>query len=474
MISRNLSIHWFRQDLRISDNPALINAAELGEVLPVYIFDTVNSGKHSIGAAQKIWLHYSLEALDKSLGGKLLVYSGDPLDILLKLIAGSETNRVFWNRCYEPWQISRDKNIKAELNKKNIEVESYNGSLLWEPWEVLKQDGSPYKVFTPFFRRGCLSAKEPRLPLGVPVNFSINDSNLSGLAIDELNLLPNKKWEKKITKKWKIGENAAKLKVTDFIANGLRDYKDGRNYPSQKNVSRLSPHLHWGEVSPNQVWYSAVDSDPGLSRNTDHFLSELGWREFSNSLLYFFPDLPSKNLQSRFDNFEWIEDPKLLEAWQSGSTGFPIVDAGMRELWNTGYMHNRVRMIVGSFLVKNLRLDWRKGADWFWDCLVDADLANNSAGWQWIAGCGADAAPYFRVFNPILQGEKFDKEGHYTKTYLPELTNLPNKYLHAPWMAPELILEQAGIKLGKTYPKPIVDLKLSRERALEAFANLKN
>ena len=474
MVSRNLSIHWFRQDLRISDNPALINAAELGEVLPVYIFDTVNSGKHSIGAVQKIWLHHSLEALDESLGGKLLVYSGDPLDILLKLIAGSEANRVFWNRCYEPWQISRDKNIKAELNKKNIEVESYNGSLLWEPWEVLKQDGSPYKVFTPFFRRGCLSAKEPRLPLDAPVNFSINDSKLSGLAIDELKLLPNKKWEKKITKKWKVGENAAKLKVTDFIANGLRDYKDGRNYPSQKNVSRLSPHLHWGEVSANQVWYSAVDSDPGLSRNTDHFLSELGWREFSNSLLYFFPDLPSKNLQSRFDNFDWIEDPKLLEAWQSGSTGFPIVDAGMRELWNTGYMHNRVRMIVGSFLVKNLRLDWREGADWFWDCLVDADLANNSAGWQWIAGCGADAAPYFRVFNPILQGEKFDKEGHYTKTYLPELTNLPNKYLHAPWMAPELILEQAGIKLGKTYPKPIVDLKLSRERALEAFANLKN
>ena len=474
MVKRELSIHWFRQDLRISDNPALTSATQLGEVFPVYIFDTVNSGEYPMGAVQKIWLHYSLKALNKALGGKLLVYSGDPLKILSELITEYQIDKVFWNRCYEPWQIARDKKIKAELNKKDKEVLSFNGSLLWEPWEVLKKDGSPYKVFTPFFRRGCLSAKEPRLPISAPANLSFNDSIITGLKIDELNLVPDEPWVKKIIQKWQIGEDFAQEKVTEFVKNGLKDYKDGRNFPSKTNVSRLSPHLHWGEVSPNQVWYQAIESDPELSRNTDHFLSELGWREFSNSLLYFFPNMPKKNLQPRFDNFDWIEDCKLLKAWQSGATGFPIVDAGMRELWDTGYMHNRVRMIVGSFLVKNLRIHWHNGAAWFWDCLVDADLANNSAGWQWIAGCGADAAPYFRVFNPILQGEKFDKEGHYTRTYVPELTNLPNKYLHAPWMAPELILEQADIKLGKTYPKPVIDLKLSRDRALAAFANLKN
>ena len=474
MVKRELSIHWFRQDLRISDNPALTSATQLGEVFPVYIFDTVNSGEYSMGAVQKIWLHYSLKALNKALGGKLLVYSGDPLKILSELITEYQIDKVFWNRCYEPWQIARDKKIKAEINKKDKEVLSFNGSLLWEPWEILKKDGSPYKVFTPFFRRGCLSAKEPRLPISTPANLSFNDSIITGLKIDELNLVPDEPWVKKIIQKWQIGEDFAQEKVTEFVKNGLKDYKDGRNFPSKTNVSRLSPHLHWGEVSPNQVWYQAIESDPELSRNTDHFLSELGWREFSNSLLYFFPNMPKKNLQPRFDNFDWIEDCKLLKAWQSGATGFPIVDAGMRELWDTGYMHNRVRMIVGSFLVKNLRIHWHNGAAWFWDCLVDADLANNSAGWQWIAGCGADAAPYFRVFNPILQGEKFDKEGHYTRTYVPELTNLPNKYLHAPWMAPELILEQADIKLGKTYPKPVIDLKLSRDRALAAFANLKN
>ena len=474
MVKRDLSIHWFRQDLRISDNPALTSATQLGEVFPVYIFDTVNSGEYPMGAVQKIWLHYSLKALNKALGGKLLVYSGDPLKILSELITEYEIDKVFWNRCYEPWQIARDKKIKAELNKKDKEVLSFNGSLLWEPWEILKKDGSPYKVFTPFFRRGCLSAKEPRLPISTPANLSFNDSIITGLKIDELNLVPDEPWVKKIIQKWQIGEDFAQEKVTEFVKNGLKDYKDGRNFPSKTNVSRLSPHLHWGEVSPNQVWYQAIESDPELSRNTDHFLSELGWREFSNSLLYFFPNMPKKNLQPRFDNFDWIEDCKLLKAWQSGATGFPIVDAGMRELWDTAYMHNRVRMIVGSFLVKNLRIHWHNGAAWFWDCLVDADLANNSAGWQWIAGCGADAAPYFRVFNPILQGEKFDKEGHYTRTYVPELTNLPNKYLHAPWMAPELILEQADIKLGKTYPKPVIDLKLSRDRALAAFANLKN
>jgi len=268
--------------------------------------------------------------------------------------------------------------------------------------------------------------------------------------------------------------------LKDFLKDGINNYKDGRNFPSNANVSRLSAYLHWGEISPNTIWHAVQESfitdktKPDLqNKNKDTFLSELGWREFSHSLLYHFPSLPTKNLQSKFDRFPWQENQKNLEAWQSGSTGYPIIDAGMRELWQTGYMHNRVRMIVGSFLVKNLLIHWHHGESWFWDTLVDADLANNSASWQWIAGCGADAAPYFRIFNPVTQGKRFDPDGDYTRKYIPELSALPDKYLFAPWEAPDIVLEEAGIELGKNYPEPICDLKLSRERALKAFSQIK-
>ena len=270
---------------------------------------------------------------------------------------------------------------------------------------------------------------------------------------------------------WHIGEDHAQDRLQEFVDHGLKDYKEGRNFPAQQNVSRLSPHLHFGEISPNQAWYAAKQK--GKGQNMDHFLSELGWREFSYSLLYHFPKLPRKNLQAKFDKFPWRNDKRLLRRWQQGQTGYPIVDAGMRELWQTGYMHNRVRMIVGSFLVKNLLLHWHHGERWFWDCLVDADLANNSASWQWIAGCGADAAPYFRIFNPVTQGQKFDAAGEYTRHFVPELKDLPDKFLFNPWQAPPGVLNEAGVTLGKTYPEPVVDLKLSRERALQAFASLK-
>jgi deoxyribodipyrimidine photo-lyase len=318
-----------------------------------------------------------------------------------------------------------------------------------------------------------LSAKEPRIPISPPDDITLSNKKIGMNDINDLELLPNLRWDQDVFEGWDIGEKAANLKVIDFIENRLHDYKDGRNFPSKKNVSRLSPHLHFGEVSPNQVWYTASHPKYMNSTGLDHFLSELGWREFSHSLLYFFPNLPTKSLQTRFETFPWIEDLDLLVRWKEGNTGFPIVDAGMRELWRTGYMHNRVRMIVGSFLVKNLRLHWNNGLDWFWDCLVDADLANNSAGWQWIAGCGADAAPYFRIFNPVLQGEKFDKDGIYTKQFVPELKDLPNKYLHCPWTAPEAVLKAANVCLGKSYPHPIVDLKQSREAALKAFSDMK-
>lgn len=460
-MSDKIIIHWFRQDLRLADNPALYEAAKLGKVLPIYILDDKNSGEHKMGAASRFWLHHSLESLNKSLDGNLGLYKGNPEKILPELMKKHGADAVYWNRCYEPWRVARDKRIKE-----NMEAESFNGSLLWEPWNVVKNDGTAYKVFTPFYRRGCLEKAPPREPLPKPENLKLIKGD-----VHNLDLLPKISWDEQLEPHWEIGEEGAVERMYDFIDGGLNAYKDGRNFPAKKNVSRLSPSLHFGELSPNQIWHAA--DTKGDDKNIDHFKSELGWREFSYSLLYNFPELPRKNLQEKFDNFPWVEDFDLLNAWQKGQTGYPIVDAGMRELWQTGFMHNRVRMIVGSFLVKNLLLHWHHGEEWFWDCLVDADLAANSASWQWIAGCGADAAPYFRIFNPITQGHKFDTDGEYTRKYVPELKDLPDKYLFSPWEAPSEVLDEAGIVLGEDYPKPVVGLKPSRERALEAFASLK-
>ena len=468
------AICWFRSDLRLMDNPALFNAIKFGDILPVYIFDDVNSGEFTMGAASRWWLHHSLCFLNKSLDGNLLVYKGDPIKILPEIIKKYSIDAVYWNRCYEPWQIKRDALIKQKLKELGLQVFSYNGSLLFEPWEVLKQDATPYKVFTYYYRKGCLKeAKEPRDPFSKPEKISFIEHKNS-TDINDLQLLPKISWLAKLESYWQIGEKAAHTRLDSFLESGLDGYKDGRNFPAKKNVSRLSPYLHFGEISPHYIWYKA-HSTQSLNHNedVDAFCSELGWREFSHYLLYHFPELPNKNWNSKFDAFPWREDLTLLKAWQTGQTGIPIIDAGMRELWQTGYMHNRVRMIVASFLVKNLLLDWRLGAQWFFDCLVDADLANNSASWQWVAGCGADASPYFRIFNPVTQGKRFDATGEYTKRFVPELKNMPDKYLFNPWEAPDAVLKQAGIVLGSDYPKPIVDLKISRQRALVAFANLK-
>lgn len=470
MSSKPSAIYWFRQDLRLADNPALYEATQTGSILAIYILDDVNPGDYSMGEASRFWLHHSLTSLAQSLNQKISFYRGNPLHILVDLCQRYEINKVFWNRCYEPWQIQRDKAIKAQLQSQSIQVNTYNGSLLWEPWQVKKTDGTPYKVFTPFYRKGCLNAPSPREPLSIlPVLRIMCDEDHS-LTLDDLNLLPKIGWDKKIHPHWHIGEAGAQDRWDVFLSKGLGDYKEGRNYPARLNVSRLSPSLHFGEISPNQLWYQVRSL--GDNNSIDCFCSELGWREFSYSLLYYNPTLPYENLQVKFNNFPWQANKQLLQAWQKGETGIPMVDAGMRELWLTGYIHNRVRMIVGSFLVKNLRLDWRDGERWFWDCLVDADLANNSASWQWIAGCGADAAPYFRIFNPISQGEKFDPEGHYLRQYLPELSQLPLPYLFNPSEAPLAVLKSAGVILGKTYPRPIVDLKKSREEALLAYKGL--
>lgn len=464
-----LAIYWFRQDLRLSDNPALTQAVKQGLVMPIYILDDINAGAYAMGSASRWWLHHSLKALNASLGDSLSVYQGNPQTILDHLKSRFEVEAVYWNRCYEPWRITRDISIKQHLKGQGIAVHTFNGSVLWEPWTIKKEDGSPYSVFTPFYRKGCLNAKVPREPLPKleSAQYIVDESQP---GIDALALLPTINWDAQLEPHWHIGEKGANERFAKFIEEGLPIYKDGRNLPSKPYVSRLSPYLHFGEISPNQIWHAVQVI--GDDKHIGHFCSELGWREFSFSQLYHNPQLPHKNLQSKFDAFPWIDDKDSLRAWQTGQTGVPMVDAGMRELWQTGYMHNRVRMIVGSFLVKNMQLHWHHGERWFWDTLLDADLANNSASWQWVAGCGADAATYFRIFNPVIQGQKFDTSGDYVRSYIPEIAALPDKYLFNPWQAPEHILQEAGIKLGSTYPKPIVDLQQSRDAALKAFESL--
>lgn len=479
-MSRPIHLLWFRHDLRLADNPALSEAAKhcannKGILLPVFIYDTSVDSSVTLGGASKWWLHHSLTALNDSLDGKLQVFRGDASELLLKLIEEFECEHVYWNRVYEPQQIDRDKALKSQLKDNNVSCKTCNGSLLWEPWTIKNKSGEPYKVYTPYYRKGCLNAEDPRYPLQKPADVSIsNQKSQASINIDELSLLPKIKWDKTFYDKWKPGEDAAKQALNTFIKNNIKSYKEKRDIPSDRGTSRLSPHLRWGEISPNQIWYAVKDAFSDTSeKNIDTYLSEIAWREFSYYLLFHFPNLQTDNFAEKFNGFPWRTSTEHLNAWQQGRTGIPIVDAGMRELWQTGYMHNRVRMVVGSFLVKNLLLDWRQGERWFWDCLCDADMASNSASWQWVAGCGADAAPYFRIFNPVLQGEKFDKQGEYVKTYCPELSELPNKYIHKPWEAPDDLCESISFKLGEHYPKPIVDLKASRKRALEAFESTK-
>ncbi|GAA0858925.1 deoxyribodipyrimidine photo-lyase [Aliiglaciecola litoralis] len=475
-MSDSTTIMWFRQDLRLRDNPALREACRGSNVIAVYIYDDINPGSHEMGAASKWWLHHSLASLNSSLDNKLHILKGDPAVIIDQLIKKFDANEVVWNRCYEPWQVKRDKQIKSLLKNNDIAVQSFNGSLLWEPWEIMNKAGSPYKVFTPYYRKGCLQAHEPRAVVDAPRHYSYLydadcDSGLNSLA-----LLPDIKWYSQFSNRWQPGEEGAAKNLSHFLSEPIQSYKEARDVPDKKGTSFLSPHLHFGEISAHQVWYATLNKFNGSIDNpdVDSYLSELGWREFSHYLLYHFPSLPEKNFNSKFNQFHWRNKSQDLTDWQNGMTGVPMVDAGMRELWQTGYMHNRVRMIVGSYLVKNLMTHWHQGEAWFWDCLLDADLAANSASWQWVAGSGADASPFFRIFNPVTQGEKFDPKGAYVREYCPELKDLPDKYIHKPWEAPEHILRDAGITLGKDYPHPLVDLKESRQAALDAYSAAKD
>lgn len=428
-------VMWFRQDLRMRDNPALYEAAQRGNVIPLYIFDGSIKDPH-LGKASKWWLFHSLKKLNAQLSDCLNVYKGNSEKILVSIIKKYKVEQVFFNACYEPGRREQDTHIINELKKLDVEVVVSYGSLLWKPEDALKDDGTPYKVFTPFYKN-LLTLEVPSKPLPVPEEFDVIKTSDS-LELDALELI-DAKHPVNYSKFWEPGEDAGLKKLSHFINHGLDGYAQGRDFADRDQTSHLSPHLHFGEISPNEIWH-ALQSEKVKSKiapvDREKFLGEVCWREFSYSLLFNFPDLPRANFQKKFDAFPWKSDAKLMHAWQQGRTGYPIVDAGMRQLLQTGYMHNRVRMIVASFLTKNLMQFWRHGADWFWDHLVDADLANNSASWQWVAGSGVDPSPFFRIFNPVTQGEKFDPTGEYTKKYVPELKNLDTKFLFEPWRAP--------------------------------------
>lgn len=464
----SVAIVWFRRDLRLRDNPALQAAIEAGHtVLPVYIHAPEEEGAWAPGAASNAWLHRSLQQLDADLrrtGSSLVLRRGDSMAQLQALIAQSGAEAVYWNRKYEPATQPRDAAIKRGLREQGLHVESHNGYLLFEPWELATLQGGPYKVFTPFWRN-ALSHWRLQALSAAPAGMV--PAQVDSLVLDELGLQPSLGWDAGFWVHWQPGEAGAQEALEVFIDGALNGYREQRDLPDRIGTSRLSPHLHFGEIAPWRIAH-ALESQRSAGRDADidGFLRQLGWREFSWHLLHHFPQTSDANLNPGFDGFAWAPvQPGLLEAWQRGRTGIPIIDAGMRELWATGTMHNRVRMLVGSFLCKHLRMHWKEGARWFWDTLVDADLANNSMGWQWVAGTGADAAPYFRVFNPVTQAQKFDPQARYITRWVPELAALPLKSRFAPWLSPALLAQAAPL-----YPtQPLVDLAEGRAAALDAY-----
>ncbi|QKJ20556.1 cryptochrome/photolyase family protein [Microbacterium hominis] len=446
------SIVWFRDDLRLADNPALRAALDRGEpVIALYVLDEESSGVRALGGAARWWLHHALAALDERLrdrGGPLVLRRGEAARVIAETVRDAGAGAVFWNRRYGGPEREIDAALKASLRDDGVEVASFAASLLFEPWTVKTGGGTSYAVFTPFWK-SCLAMPAPRAPLPEPRDIPRPARTPASADLDEWMLLPrHPDWAGGLRETWEPGELAARLRLRDFLADDLADYDRARDEPAAGVTSGLSPRLRWGELSPHQVWHETLSS-PAAQRHASaaqRFLSELGWREFAWHTLFHFPQLATKNLRPEFDAFPWPRlRPTQLEAWQRGRTGIPLVDAGMRELWHTGVMHNRVRMVAASFLVKNLLIDWRRGEEWFWDTLVDADAASNPFNWQWVAGSGADAAPYFRVFNPLLQAEKFDPQGSYVAQWAPDSAER----------------------------EPLVDLKQTRQAALDAYEEVK-
>ncbi|MFY8098808.1 MAG: cryptochrome/photolyase family protein, partial [Allorhizobium sp.] len=455
-------ILWFRKDLRLADNAALSTAVDDGyRILPLYIREPEHAGTGPLGAAQAWWLHHSLEALAedlKAFGSQLILRSGSAAEVIGEVIATTGAKAVFWNRRYDPPGIAIDKALKASLIAEGIDVRTFAGQILHEPTKLKTGAGGHFRVYTPFWK-ALDGAGEPPEPIPAPKTIAAPDRFPDSEALESWALLPTKpNWAASFDGHWQPGEKGAEKRLAAFVKDGLKNYRSGRDLPASEHVSRLSPHLALGEISPFTVWHATRGLPESYPlEDIVHFRKELVWRDFSYHLLFHFPDLARKNWNAKFDAFPWREAPDLLHKWQRGQTGYPIVDAGMRQLWQTGWMHNRVRMITASFLIKDLLIDWREGERWFRDTLVDADPASNAASWQWVAGSGADAAPFFRIFNPTSQGEKFDPEGTYIRRFVPELKDMPNKFIHKPSEAPLAILKEAGVSLGKTYPLPIVD-----------------
>jgi deoxyribodipyrimidine photo-lyase len=465
----------FRRDLRIADNRALAVAASVYRpVVPLFVHAQAE-GRPS-GAASRWWLHHSLTSLEdalKRLGAPLIVRTGDQAKIVAGLVDETGADTVLWNRRYDPPCADADRRLKEQLRADGLHAESFDGQLLHEPSLVKTGGGGPYKVYSPFWR-ALMAGDEPRDPVDAPATLTKFHKRLDTLKIDELDLLPTAPdWAGGLRDRWTPGEMGAHERLDDFLKHGLKGYGDGRDYPARDVTSRLSPHLAFGEITPFQIMAALNTRRGAPPADVEKFRKEVVWREFCHHLLFHNRDLATQNFNRDFDSFPSRSDRAGLSAWTRGRTGYPIVDAGMRELWQTGSMHNRVRMITASFLIKDLLVDWREGERWFWDTLVDADPASNAANWQWVAGSGADAAPYFRIFNPILQGEKFDPDGAYVREWLPELAKMPDRYIHKPWQADADTLRDAGVKLGTTYPVPVVDHGKARDRALAALRQSK-
>lgn len=468
------NIVLLRRDLRLADNPALQRAVDDGgPIILLYIKEVDDPDAGALGAAQGWWLHHALTSLCVAIahcGNQLVLRTGIQSDIVNAVIAESDAKAVYWNRRYHLRGRESDAELKADLLARGIDAQSFSANLLHEPYKLKTGACGPYRVYTPFWK--AFSASEHLLPpLPAPEHLRPLTQALKSEPLEDWGLLPTKpNWASSFADHWQPGEAGAQAALRAFIDEAIVGYKTKRDLPGGQYTSRLSPHLALGDISPLQVWQAIREAEDGSpDDDTVHFRKELVWREFSWHLMFHFPDLATKEFNPRFEGFDWGFDDKSFDAWTKGQTGYPIVDAGMRELWQTGWMHNRVRMVVASFLVKHLMMDWRHGERWFRDTLVDADPASNAASWQWVAGSGADAAPYFRIFNPVLQGEKFDADGDYVRRFVPELSKMPNAYIHKPFAAPASILEHVGVKLGETYPKPIVDHAFARDRALSVY-----
>jgi deoxyribodipyrimidine photo-lyase len=468
------SLYWLRNDLRLADNAALTAAAAQGPVIFLYILDDETPGDWRPGGASRWWLHHSLAALGRKV--PLTLRRGAADTVIANVLTETGAASLHFTRDYAPWSGALERRVKDVAEAAGASCHRYGGFLLHEPEAIRNGAGEPYRVYTPF-SKACFAAGEPKPLRPVPA-FTAWTGTLATDRLKDWGLLPTTPdWATSFSTLWTPGEDGAAARLADFIHDGLAQYADERDRPDRDVTSRLSPHLRFGELSPAQCWHAVraaeVHSGGRLAKTAEKFLKEVLWREFSYHLLHHWPTLPSEPFRPEFRNFPWSENPKALTAWQRGLTGYPIVDAGMRELWATGIMHNRVRMIAASFLIKDLLIPWQEGERWFWDTLVDADIGNNAASWQWVAGCGADAAPYFRIFNPVLQGEKFDSQGSYVRKWVPELARLPDQFIHRPWEAPRLVLETAGVELGRNYPHPVVDHGKARDRALAAFQELK-